>query len=175
MEILDIVILFATFISMIVGWFRGFVRESISISTLFFAIWGSMRFGSEAGRWFDNTINSIDLQVWAGRLLVFLIVLALGVIIGWVMSKLVRLSGLSIVDRMLGSVFGIARSALFLGVFVLIGQYVGFATERWWLEANIIPYGEYVADWIVEMAPKGMELLQQNENIDITNDLGNEL
>ena len=161
MEIIDIAILIATLASMIVGWFRGLVRESFSIATLFVAIWLAMRLGPAASHWFDGTIDSMDLRLWAGRFLVFVSILVVGVVIGWIMSKIVRLSGLSILDRLLGSFFGVGRAALFLGLFVLAGQYAGLASKPWWLESAIIPYGEYVADWIVEMAPRGMELLRQ--------------
>ena len=163
MEIIDIVILIVTLASMVVGWSRGLIRESISIATLLIAVWGAMRLGPAASHWFDGTIDTMELRLWVARFLIFVIILVAGVVIGWIMSKIVRLSGLSILDRALGAFFGVARAALFLGLFVLAGQYAGFASELWWLESDIIPYGEYVADWIVEMAPRGMELLQQDD------------
>ena len=160
MEIVDIIILFATLVSVIIGWLRGIVRESMSIAALLIAIWAAMHLGPYAGGWLGGTLDSTELQLWAGRFLVFIVILAVGAFLGWGVSKIVHLSGLSGTDRALGAVFGLIRAALLVGVLVLGGRYAGFDVELWWLESRIIPYGEYVADWIIEMAPRGMEMLQ---------------
>jgi membrane protein required for colicin V production len=160
MQIVDIVIIVATFASVVFGWFRGLVKEAISIATLLVAIWAAMRLGPTAGGWLGGTIDSTEVQLWAGRFLIFIILLAAGAVIGWAVSKIVHLSGLSGFDRSLGAFFGLIRATLFVGVFVLTGRYAGFDSELWWLNSRIIPYGEYVADWIIVMAPRGMELLQ---------------
>lgn len=160
MEIVDIIILFATLVSVVIGWLRGIVRESMSIAALLIAIWAAMHLGPYAGGWLGGTLDSTELQLWAGRFLVFIVILAVGAFLGWGVSKIVHLSGLSGTDRALGAVFGLIRATLLVGVFVLGGRYAGFDVELWWLESRIIPYGEYVADWIIEMAPRGMEMLQ---------------
>jgi membrane protein required for colicin V production len=164
MDIVDIIILFATLVSVVIGWLRGLVREALAIAALLIAIWAAMRLGPFAGGWLGGTIDSTEFQMWAGRFLVFVVILAVGAFLGWGVSKIVHLSGLSGTDRALGAVFGLIRAALLVGVFVLGGRYAGFDAELWWLESRIIPYGEYIADWIIEMAPRGMEMLQ-HENL----------
>ena len=153
MQIVDIVIIVAALASVVFGWFRGLIREAISIAALLVAIWAAMRLGPTAGGWLGGTIDSTEVQLWSGRFLVFIIVLALGAVTGWAISKIVHLSGLSGFDRALGGFFGLLRAALFVGVFVLTGRYTG-------VNSRIIPYGEYVADWIIVMAPRGVEMLQ---------------
>jgi len=160
MEIVDIIILFATLVSVVIGWFRGLVKEAMSIAALLIAIWAAMHLGPYAGGWLGGTIDSTELQLWAGRFLVFVVILAVGAFLGWGVSKIVHLSGLSGTDRALGGLFGLMRAALLVGIFVLGGRYAGFDADLWWLESRIIPYGEYIADWIIEMAPRGMEMLQ---------------
>ena len=160
MEIVDIVIIVATLASMVVGWFRGLIKEAMSIAALLVAIWAAMRLGPAAGGWLGGTIDSTELQLWAGRFLIFVLVLTGGAVISWSVSKIVHMSGLSGFDRALGTFFGLARALLFMGVFVLTGRYAGFDAELWWLQSAIIPYAEYIADWIIEMAPRGMEMLQ---------------
>ena len=160
MEIVDIVIIVATFASVVVGLFRGLVKEAISIASLLVAIWAAMRLGPAAGGWLGGTIDSTELQLWAGRFLIFVVVLTAGAIVGWVISKIIHMAGLSIFDRVLGGFFGLIRALLFVGVFVLAGRYTGFDAEPWWLQSDFIPLGEQIADWIIEMAPRSMELLQ---------------
>ena len=160
MEVVDIVILVATLASMVVGWFRGLVKEALSIAALLVAIWAAMRLGPAASGWLGGTVDSTALQLWAGRFLIFVLVLAGGAVVSWSISKIVHLSGLSGFDRALGALFGLARAVLLLGIFILTGRYAGFDANLWWLESKVIPYGEYVADWIIVMAPRGMELLE---------------
>jgi membrane protein required for colicin V production len=159
MPIVDIVIVVSTLASVAIGWYRGLVREAIAIVTLLVAIWAAMHLGPFAGGWLGGTIDSTELQLWSGRFLVFVVILALGALIGWGISKIVHMSGLSGTDRALGGFFGFLRAVLFVGVFVLGGRYAGFDANLWWLESRIVPYGEYVADWIIVMAPRGMEIL----------------
>jgi len=159
MQIVDIVIIIATLASVVVGWYRGLIKEAIAIGTLLVAIWAAMHLGPYAGGWLGGTIDSTELQLWSGRFLIFVVILALGALVGWGISKIVHMSGLSSTDRALGGFFGLLRAILFVGVFILGGRYAGFDAELWWLDSRIIPYGEYVADWIIEMAPRGMEML----------------
>jgi membrane protein required for colicin V production len=159
MPIVDIIIILATLASVTIGWFRGLIKEAIAIFTLLLAIWAAMHLGPYAGGWLGGTIDSTELQLWSGRFLVFVVILALGALLGWGISKIVHLSGLSGTDRALGGFFGFLRAVLLVGVFVLGGRYSGLDAKLWWLQSNIIPYGEYVADWIIVMTPRGMEML----------------
>lgn len=159
MAIVDLIIIIAAFASVVVGWFRGIVKEAISIFTLVIAIWAAMRLGPYAGGYFGGTVGSTELQLWAGRLLVFVVILVGGAFTGWGISKIVQMSGLSGMDRGFGSFFGLVRAVLFVGIFVLGGRYAGFDSDIWWLESKILPYGEQIADWIIVMAPRGIELL----------------
>ncbi|MGI9261447.1 MAG: CvpA family protein [Woeseiaceae bacterium] len=159
MAIVDIIILVVTLASIVVGWFRGIVKEAISIAALLAAIWASMHLGPYAGGWLGGTVDSTELQLWSGRFLIFVVVLAGGALTGWGVSKIVHLSGLSGMDRGFGGLFGMIRAVLVVGIFVLAGRYAGFDAKLWWLDSRIIPYGEYVADWIIVMAPRGLEML----------------
>lgn len=156
----DIIIAVALFSSVIIGFLRGIVRESIAIAGLFLAIWAAMRFGGTAGAWFDASVGSTEVQLWSGRALVFIVILAIGALAGWGISKIVRMAGLSGIDRAFGAFFGIIRAILILGLFVLTGRFAGFYDYDWWHDSKIIPVGEQVADWIQVMAPKGLEMIQ---------------
>lgn len=159
MAIIDIIIAVALTISIIVGFMRGFVKEFISIATLVVAIWAALYFGPVVGNVSDSWLSSEELQMWFGRMLVFGVVLAVGGLLGWGISKLVRLSVLSGLDRMMGSLFGIVRGILLTALFVIGGQFAGFDNDDWWLQSRLLEHFVVVADWIKEMAPKGYELI----------------
>lgn len=166
MPIADILIAIVIVVSVVIGFVRGFVKEAISIASLLIAIWAALFLGPRVGTVSDDWLSSPDLQIWFGRILVFVVVLTLGGLLGWGISKLVRLSILSGTDRVLGMVFGFCRGALLVGLLVIGGQFAGFNNDDWWGRSVLIPYGEFVADWIGVMAPKGLELLQPGDIAD---------
>ena len=159
MPIIDILIAVALIVSVVVGIIRGFVKEAISIAALLVAIWAALYFGPGVGDISDSWISSAEMQTWFGRVLVFAVILSLGGLIGWGISKLVRLSILSSIDRMVGSIFGVARGVLFVALFILGGQFAGFDNDHWWEASKTIPHFEVVADWIKVMAPQGYDML----------------
>jgi membrane protein required for colicin V production len=165
MPIIDIVIIVAVTISVIIGIVRGFVKEAISIAALLVAIWAALFFGPAVGEVSESWIASRELQVWFGRILVFAIILSIGGLLGWGVSKLVRLSILSGMDRLAGAVFGAARGILLVALLVLAGEFSGFSNDDWWQRSLLIPYLEQVAEWIKVMAPQGYEVLVPQEEM----------
>jgi membrane protein required for colicin V production len=163
MPIADIVIAVAIAISIVVGFIRGFVKEAISIASLLIAIWAALHFGHAIGGISEDWISSAELQVWFGRILIFVVILAIGGLLGWSLSKIIRMSALSGTDRIFGVFFGLCRGVVLIAVFIIGGQFAGFDNDNWWLRSRLIPYGSYVADWIRVMAPKGVEFLQSDE------------
>jgi membrane protein required for colicin V production len=166
MPIIDIIIAVALVTSIVIGFVRGFVKESISIAALVIAIWAALYFGPAVGKVSQSWLSAEELQTWFGRILVFAIILSIGGLLGWGISKLVRLSVLSGFDRLLGSLFGALRGILLVALFVIGGQYSGFDNDDWWLQSRLLLHFEVVADWIKVMAPKGYELIIPDEVAD---------
>ena len=166
MPIIDIIIAVAIFISVLVGLFRGFVREAISVAALLVAIWAALYFGPAMGDVSQSWLGSEELQKWFGRVLVFAVILSIGALLGWGLSKIIRWSALSGMDRFLGSAFGAARGVLLVAVAVIGAQYAGFDNEPWWSQSQLIPHLEVVSDWIKVIAPEGLDLILPDEEAD---------
>lgn len=166
MLLADLAIAVVVLISMGFGFIRGFVKESISIASLLVAVWVALNFGANAGALFGESLGSEELQLWLGSLLLLVLVLVIGGLIGWGVSRIVRMSALRGSDRALGLGFGFARGVILVGLVVLGGQYAGFNNDRWWQDSRLIPYAEIVAEWISVMAPKGVEMLQPDDEFE---------
>jgi membrane protein required for colicin V production len=69
----------------------------------------------------------------------------IGAILAWVTHTA---AGLSIVDRLLGFLFGLTRGAVVVGLAVLVGQALKLDGEPWWKKSQLMPYAEYVAEWL---------------------------
>ncbi|MEO0998875.1 MAG: CvpA family protein [Pseudomonadota bacterium] len=166
MTIVDMVILAALLISVIVGFFRGFVKEAISTVSLIVAVWAAFQFAPAGGSFLESVTGFTALQesealkMWLGRALIFALVLALGGLAGFGVSYLIDRSGLGGTDRVLGMGFGFCRGALLLGVFALAASYLGFAEDKWWQNSTFVPYAERVGDGIRVLTPRALEYLK---------------
>ena len=159
MPIIDILIAIVLIFSVIIGVVRGFVKEAISITALLLAIWAALNLGPGVGEISESWLSSKELQTWFGRILVFVLILAIGGLIGWGLAKLVRLSVLSGIDRLIGGFFGAARGVLFVALFILAAEFAEFDNDSWWKKSKLLPHFEVVAEWIMVMAPQGYDLL----------------
>jgi membrane protein required for colicin V production len=166
MAIIDILIALTLVVSIVIGFMRGLVKESISIASLLIAIWAALYFGPAVGDVSKSWLSSSEMQVWFGRILVFAIILSIGGLLGWSISKLIRLSVLGNLDRFLGSIFGAIRGLLLTALLIIAGQFSGFDNDDWWQKSQLVPHFEAVADWVKLMAPKGYELIIPDEVAD---------
>ncbi len=64
--------------------------------------------------------------------LIFLLAIVAGALIAWPLHAVIHKAGLGFVDRGLGFVFGIARGALVVLAFVLVGGLSPLAERDWW-------------------------------------------
>ena len=166
MPIIDIVIVIAILISVVVGLVRGFIKEAISLVALLFAIWAALYFGPAVGTAIASWLDSAELQMWFGRILVFAVLVSIGGLLSWGLSKLIRLSILSGMDRFLGSLFGFVRGLLLIAVAIIVGQFSDLDEAAWWKSSYLVPHLETVADWIRVMAPQGYDLITPDKAAD---------
>lgn len=150
---IDYLIVAVLLISMIVGFFRGFFPELISIVTWIVAIFAAMNFSGLVEPYLQGKLGSVVVELWAARLIMFVTTLILGGLLGQLVSLAIDKSGLSGTDRMLGLTFGIVRGAVILGALVVLGQLMGFPKESWWPQSKLIPMVERVGDTLRIMAP----------------------
>ena len=166
MPYIDIIIAVAIVISIVVGFVRGIIKEGISVAALVVAIWAALYLGPSVGDFAESWLSSEGMQVWFGRILVFSIVLSIGGLASWGLSKIIRMSALSGVDRFAGSIFGLVRGILLLALFIIGGRYAGFSSDDWWNDSFMIEHVGVVADWVEEMAPRGLDAITPDEPIE---------
>ena len=160
MSIADIGIVAAVLLSVVVGFFRGFVKEAISVASLVVAAWAALQFAPLGGSLVEGFIGSEALQMWVGRALIFFAVLLLGGLAGWGVSYLINKGGLTGTDRVLGMGFGFCRGALIIGVIALAANYLGFSQDQWWRDSRLVPYAERVGEAIKALTPRALEYLK---------------
>lgn len=116
LQIIDWIFLFILVLSFIVGLIRGIVREVVSLSGLIASFMLSRAYAGEAGEWLASIIGFEHAQYAVGFAVVFIGVMLTTALIVWVLGKLINATGLMLLDRILGSLFGIFRGLMLLVV-----------------------------------------------------------
>lgn len=125
--------------SVLLGLWRGVVSELLALAAWVAAFFVARHFGIEAGRLLSKWIADPQIAMAAGFAAVFVGVLLVFGIGRLVVSLMLRAVGLGLVDRMLGSVFGIARGLVIALVAVLLGGMTALPQQPWWREATFAP------------------------------------
>jgi membrane protein required for colicin V production len=160
MTAVDYVIVLLTLASVAIGAWRGFTTEAMSLATLLAAVAIAWLFAGQLEPMLGDWSSALEVRLWAARVVIFVAVLIVGGLLSWVARKLVRTSGLSGIDRSLGGVFGVLRAGVFLGLAVLVIQFMGLAEEPWWQDARFRPYAERIAATVKYYAEIGTQYLQ---------------
>ena len=144
------------------GFWRGFVKEAVSLATWLLALllaWqAAWMIEDRLGEW----SAAPELRIWAARAIIFVVVLVIGGLIAWALRALIRGSGLSSTDRSLGAVFGLGRGALLVGLLAMLVDLSGLADEAWWREARLRPISEQIAEGIYYYAGLGRSYLEDS-------------
>ena len=72
---LDFIFIGILIISLIIGLYRGFIKEILSLLTWIIAFWATFSFDSQLEIYFVSTITTEASRIWLSRLIILVIVL----------------------------------------------------------------------------------------------------
>jgi membrane protein required for colicin V production len=151
LSLADFLIIFITLVSTAVGFWRGFMREAVSLAFWVAGIWLAWKFGPMVEPHLGGLLAEHQVRPWIGRLVVLVLVILAGVVVGFILQYFMRSAGLGFVDRAIGIMFGFARGLVLVGLAVIGCELLHLNHEDWWAESKLIPYGETVGDWLRAM------------------------
>lgn len=124
MNYLDIIILILILLAAVNGLRRGFIEEIAGLAALILGIWAAIKFSGFAGGIIAEHIEVDEKYLSIIAFIVtFLLVLVLVIVVGKVVEKMINIVSLGFLNRLAGLVFGAAKGAVFLSVFLLIFNY----------------------------------------------------
>lgn len=155
MQIVDGVILIIVLISVMLGIFRGFVKESISVIAWILAVWVAISFCDTASTYVPASVESPTVRLALAFGGLFVLTLVVGAIINQIVGLLVSKSGLSGTDRILGFMFGAIRGLVFITVLVLLATSFspGMKEKPWWQSSLSLPYFDSLATQLYNYLP----------------------
>lgn len=158
----DIVLLIILAASVIIGLFRGFSRETRSLIIWGGVLWITACFNpyliDKVGQTVVPEVRNSPLFIWGGRVLLFMVTLAVLNIIAQQIVKWTQNTLSEGIDHVLGGLFGGARGYI---VLIIVFMLVGWAAPNW-LEnltnkSVVIPYVEQGAHFIQDNLPSSLQ------------------
>ena len=131
----DIVLLAVFLLSVLVGLWRGFVFEIVSLLGWLVAF----IIANSAGPFLADLVPfGADAQVrlWAAYIIVFVLVLLTCTLLARMLRALVSATPLSFVDHLLGGAFGVVRGALILVVVATLVTLSPYANSTTWKNSH---------------------------------------
>ncbi len=121
MNIIDIILLICFIPALIQGFRKGFISQAISIISVIVGIWLSARCASLVSNWLSQYIQGSEqvLKIVSFVLIIAGVITALS-IVGRILEGAIRIIMLGWLNRLLGIVFALLKTALIVGLVIML-------------------------------------------------------
>lgn len=148
MSWLDWTILGIVALSTLVSLKRGFVKEALSLGAWVAAFLISTAFAGRMSLLLTDYITNDPVRYAAGYMILFLSTLVLGSLVNRLLAQVIKATGLSGADRVLGTVFGFARGLVLVLVMLFVLQALLEPDEQDFMqESRLVPHLAMVEQW----------------------------
>lgn len=137
MTTFDWVVIGILVVSAAVGAWRGLVGEALAILAWVIALIAAWLFGAELGATLFAGISDPALRMAAGFGAAIALVLVTMALLKMLLRKVLKALGLSLTDRLLGVLFGLARGLAIVLLLVMVGGLTTAPRMVWWKEAKL--------------------------------------
>jgi membrane protein required for colicin V production len=151
----DLLVLAVVLISGFLAFFRGFIREALSIAAWVAAFFSGIYGFPLLAPSLAELIPDPALVPWAAGLAIGLIAVIALSLVAHYLSKAMHFEGMGAIDRSLGFLFGLTRGAVLVSLAFLIMQWA-LGEQRypsWLSEAKSLPIARAGAELLVRLMP----------------------
>ncbi len=132
MTVFDYVVIAVVAVSLLLGLWRGVIGELIALLGWGLGLFAAFEYGEPFGAVVFAGMADPALRLAVACVTIFVSVLVVMALIRMLIGKMIKALGLSLSDRLLGMVFGLARGALISLVLVALGGMTAAPTQSWW-------------------------------------------
>ena len=149
----DVFILGVIGLSALISLLRGFLREVLSLASWVAAFFVAFLLVDKGAAFLTPYVSvpSVRMILAFGGL--FLITLFIGGLINLLIAILVKRTGLSGTDRMLGIIFGVLRGVVIITVLVLLAGLTPIPQDPWWQQSLFLHHFQALAVWLQNFLP----------------------
>jgi membrane protein required for colicin V production len=157
-NLLDILLVIIVVASLVTGWLAGFARVGIgflaAVSGVLFGFW----FYGLPAEWVHRYVKSETFSNLFGFFVVFIGFIFVGALLGKLLSKLFKWTGLSWLDRLMGGAFGVVRGG-FIGI-AFVAVLLAFTPKplpNWMVDSRVLPYAIEASNACAALAPNKLK------------------
>lgn len=141
---------------------RGLIKEALSVVNWIIAVLIAVTFRDPLASLLVNQIETPSLRQIVAFSSLFIATLMVGALVNYLISELVKMTGLSTTDRILGMVFGLLRGfVVVMAILLLIPPIISIDQDIWWTESVLIPDFLAFEDWVRTYARELTSWLRQ--------------
>ncbi|MFO7747441.1 MAG: CvpA family protein [Orrella sp.] len=136
MTAFDFILLGILGTSMVLGIWRGLIKELLSLVAFGLAFLAAIWWGPNVSAWeILGWVKHDYLKLGIAYATLFVMTLLVVGLLNMALAAMIKSTGLSPADRGLGAIFGLVRGVLLLLVLVIIAGYTPLVQEVWWKNA----------------------------------------
>lgn len=150
----DWVVIAALAISILISFVRGFLYEFMALAVWAAAIWVALVYADQLAPLIGERVELPSARLAIAFAALFLATLVAGSLLNFLLSMLVKQTGLSGTDRFLGLFFGAARGLLLVVVAVSLLTLTPLSQDPWWQQSALLPRIESLARWASQYLPE---------------------
>jgi len=139
-------------LSIVLSLWRGFVREAISLAGWVAAFVVANMYVGNLASFLTPWIDNVTGRYVASYAILLAGTLVVGGITGLLAAQMVKASGLTVMDRLLGTGFGLVRGIIIALVLMYLLRQLAPPQNLVWLEqAQLTPYMDMLAQWVRQL------------------------
>lgn len=158
MSLLDLLLAVIVGGSIVFGFLAGFARAGVSfLAAILGVLFGFWFYGIPAD-FIHRYVGSQTFSNIAGFLVVFFVCVLMGALIGKLLAKLLKWTGLSWLDRMMGAGFGLVRGVVAAVAFVsILLAFTPRPIPNWMTGSLLLPYAIDASNMVATLAPRALK------------------
>lgn len=149
----DLTILAVIGLSVLTGLIRGFVKELIALSVWILAFWLAFHYSQQFDPWLEKYIQDQTARTATAFILILIGTLIAGGIVNALLGFILKRSGLSGTDRILGMGFGFIRGLFIVTLIMFIAQMTSLPHETYAKESKLYTQFDPLVSWLSASLP----------------------
>ena len=142
MTIFDYLVLFVLIASIVISTLRGLVKEILSLVSWIVAFVVANLYGAKLAPLLPEIVPGDTMRLILAFIALFIGVRLLMALLMMAVDALIKASGLSLADRGLGGLFGLARGIIFVLAAVIVAGMTDLPKQDFWKNALLSPMAE---------------------------------
>ncbi|MFZ6644556.1 CvpA family protein [Undibacterium sp. TJN25] len=153
MTLFDYIVLFILVCSVVISTMRGLVKEILSLAGWVIAFVVANAFSATLAAWMPDVLPGQMARLIVAFIALFIGVRLLMSLLSMAIDAMIKAAGLSLADRGLGGLFGLARGCVIVMAAVLLCGMTSIPRQDFWKHALLSPIAETAAQTIMPFLP----------------------